>query len=119
MEKMQEKVREFVSERNWDKFHTPKNISMALSIEASELLELFLWLSDQEALEVKSDPIKMKNIQDEIADVLYWILRLTDLLKIDLNQAFWNKMQQNEQKYPVALSKGNAKKYTEFTNAHF
>lgn len=113
LEKLKKKIRVFVEEREWERFQTPKNISMALAIEASELMEIFQWLTDQEAIEIKTDNKKMGEIRDEVADILYWLIRLSDLLDIDLSQAALEKLKKNEQKYPVSLSKGNAKKYTE------
>lgn len=111
--KMKKKATCFVKERDWDKFQTPKNISMALSIEASELMELFLWLTEEESTQISENAEKMVKIKEEIADVFYWLLRLSDLLNIDLNESFWEKMKKNELKYPIELCKGKAKKYTE------
>mgnify|MGYP004417258191 CR=1 FL=1 len=88
---------------------------MALAIESNELMEIFLWLNDQEVSEIAQHPTKITQIEDEVADIFYWILRLSDHLNIDLQEIFWNKMKKNEGKYPVHLSKGNAKKYNELT----
>jgi dCTP diphosphatase len=105
--KMQKKIQEIVEARDWDQFHTPKNMAISLSLEASELLENFQWLKE-------GDAIPTQAIADEMADVLYWLLRMSDVLKIDLDKAFWEKIKKSEAKYPVELAKGNAKKYTEF-----
>jgi len=113
--KMKEKIHNLIREREWDKYQSPKNISMALSIEASELLEIFLWLTEDESWQIKTDPEKIEEIQDELADVLYWLLLLSDLLNIDLNDAFWNKIKKNEAKYPIDQCKGSSKKYTEWS----
>lgn len=113
--KMKEKIRTFVSEREWGQYHTAKNISMALTIETNELMEIFLWLNDQEISHIAHHPTKIAQIEDEVADIFYWILRLCDHLNIDLQKVFWNKMKKNEEKYPIHLSKGNAKKYSELT----
>ena len=108
--KIKKKIQEIVDARDWNQFHSPKNLAVSLSIEAGELLENFQWLSDSEEL----SPEKLQAVRDEMADVLYHLIRLADVLKIDLNEAFWEKLKKSEAKYPVELSYGNAKKYTEF-----
>ncbi len=108
-----EKQREFTKARDWDQFHTPKNLAMALSVEASELVEIFQWLDEKQATAVGSDPKLRKKVQDELADVLFYLCRLTDNLGIDLEAAFWEKMEQNAAKYPVEKSKGRTAKYDE------
>jgi dCTP diphosphatase len=105
--------RAFVNERKWKKFHTPKNLSMALAGEAAELMEIFQWLSGAESKTVMKTPAKAKAVEDELADVFYYLLRLSDVLDVDLEKAFWEKMRHNQEKYPVKLAKGNAKKYNE------
>ena len=114
IEKMLIAQRKFAKDRNWDQFHTPKNIAIALNIESSELMEIFQWLKDDESKVIMSDEAKAKKVNDEIADVLYYLLRMSDVLDIDLEKAFWNKLSKNEEKYPIDKSFGNAKKYTEF-----
>lgn len=106
--------RAFTKARNWEKFHTPKNIAAALSVEASELLEIFLWLNENESKKVMKSAKLKKAVEHEMADVLYYLIRLADILNVDLEKSFWEKMEQNAKKYPVGLSYGNAKKYTEF-----
>ena len=105
--------RTFVAERKWNRFHTPKNLSMALAGEAAELMEIFQWLSQAESRTVMKNSAKAKAVADELADVFYYLLRLSDVLGVDLEQAFWQKMRHNQQKYPVKLARGNAKKYHE------
>ncbi len=105
--------RAFVEERKWSKFHTPKNLSMALAGEAAELMEIFQWLSEAESNKVMKNPVKAKAVEHELADVFYYLLRLADILDVDLEQAFFEKMRHNKAKYPVKLAKGNAKKYNE------
>lgn len=105
--------REFVSERNWEKFHTPKNLSMALAGEAAELMEIFQWLSQAESKNIMKDPAKAKAVSHEMADIFCYLLRLADVLGVDLEAAFWDKMKHNQAKYPVKLAKGNARKYHE------
>jgi dCTP diphosphatase len=109
--KMMRAQRAFVGQRDWNKFHTPKNLSMALAGEAAELMEIFQWLSQAESKCVMKNPKKAKAVSHEMADILNYLLRLADVLGVDLEQAFWNKMRHNEAKYPVKLARGNAKKY--------
>ena len=111
IKRLQELLSEFALERDWDQFHNPKNLSMALSIEASELMELFLWKTDQESFLVKEEaegPLK-----EELADVFLYLLRLASILEIDLVQASLEKIKINRERYPVSLSKGNNKKHTQ------
>jgi NTP pyrophosphatase (non-canonical NTP hydrolase) len=109
--------RAFVAARKWERFHTPKNLSMALSGEAAELMEIFQWLTDAESRNVMKDPVKARSVSHELADVFYYLLRLADVLQLDLEQAFLEKMQHNQAKYPVRLAKGNARKYHELLAA--
>ena len=111
--KIKEKLRQIALEREWDQFHTPKNLAISLSLESSELLEIFQWLNDEQVKSLKDNPKLLSKIQEEISDVLYYLLRLSDILNIDVEKCFWEKLALSEKKYPVALSKGNSKKYTE------
>jgi NTP pyrophosphatase (non-canonical NTP hydrolase) len=108
----QEKIRQFAKEREWERFHTPKNITMALTVESAELMELFQWLENDEAAQIMQTP-KGESVRQEVADVAVYLLRLCDLLKIDLAQAIEHKMALNAAKYPVDKSKGHARKYDE------
>ena len=108
-----DKQRHFVAEREWGKFHTPKNLAMALAGEAGELLEVFQWLTAEESRQVDQDPKKAEALRNELADVPFYALRLADHFQIDLAQALEEKMAQNAKKYPVHLSKGHATKYTD------
>lgn len=110
----QKTQRAFVQERDWEQFHTPKNLAMALAGEAAELLELFQWLTPEESYRVMEDPQKAKAVRHELADILFYALRVADKLDIRLADALQEKMAQNAQRYPVERSKGNARKYTEF-----
>lgn len=105
--------RAFVNERDWKKFHTPKNMSMALAIEAAELMEIFQWLTPAESKAIMKNPAKAQAVAHELADVFYFLMRLADDLGVDLEAAFWEKMRRNSAKYPVKLAKGKATKYTE------
>ena len=105
------KLREFASDRDWDKFHSPKNLSMALSVEASELLEIFQWITEEESLNLPDD--KLNDAREEIGDILNYTVRLADRLGIDPIEAAFDKVGKNHKKYPVEKSRGLSKKYTE------
>lgn len=111
--KLQADLRAFVRERDWEKFHTPKNLAMALAGEAGELLEIFQWLTADESAAIMQDPKKALAVSDEIADVVVYCLRLSDVLKIDIGAAIADKMRRNAEKYPADLARGKAVKYTE------
>ncbi len=113
LQKILEAQRKFVKAREWDDFHTPKNLTMALSGEAAELMEIFQWLSQEESLTVHKDKDRREMISDELADIFFYLLRVCDKLDIDIEKAFWSKMKKNSRKYPVRLARGNAKKYYE------
>jgi dCTP diphosphatase len=108
-------LRAFSAERDWDQFHTPKNLAMALSVEVAELLEPLQWLTPQQSLEVASDPERAQHIADELADVLIYLVRLADILAIDLNDAVTTKLAANAMKYPVERSRGSTAKSTDFS----
>ena len=106
-------IRRFRDQRDWSQFHTPKNLAAAIAIEAAELQEQFLWKTDKEIdRNLKGGP-KREAVVEEIADVLMFALLLADRLDIDVAKAITNKLAANELKYPVALARGNARKYTE------
>ena len=110
--KIQEFQRQFAKEREWEQFHTPKNLSMALSAEVGELLEIFQWLTAEQSDNLKESE-KKNDVSEELADITYYVLRIADMMNIDLEKAVWDKMKKNADKYPVSKAKGNAKKYTE------
>ena len=112
-EKIVSKQREFAKEREWDQFHHPKNLVMALSGEVGELTEIFQWLSTEQSSEVMNDEKRAEEVRHEMADVFYYLVRLADRLGVDLEAAFWEKMRLNERRYPVEKARGSAKKYTE------
>jgi dCTP diphosphatase len=109
--RLRDRLRDFASARDWNQFHSPKNLAIALSVEAAELLEHFQWVSDKDSLTIP--PAKLGKIDEEIADVFLYLIRLADMLNIDLVQAADRKIEANSRKYPVEKSRGNAKKYTE------
>ena len=109
-----ERLRQFSAEREWDQFHNPKNLVMALSGECGELNEIFQWLSPEQSARLSENYEAYQHAQEEVADIFLYLLRICDKLNIDLNQAAKDKLLKNEQKYPVERAKGSAKKYTEF-----
>lgn len=106
IEQLREVVRVFVDERDWQQFHSPKNLSMALSIEASELMEHFQWISTDESRQLKNDPSRKQQIEEELADVLCYTLAIANEMEIDLSEAMTSKMVKNRQKYPAAEFRG-------------
>lgn len=112
LESLREQLRAFAAERDWDPFHSPKNLAMALSVEAAELLEHFQWLSEEQSRRLP--PPKLAAVSEETADVLLYLIRLCDKLDIDLIDAAQRKIAANAVKYPPDQARGNARKYTEF-----
>ena len=110
---LRKEVAEFRDDRDWKKFHNPKDLSIALSIEASELLELFLWKDHVSAAKIKRDRRQLKRIEEEVADIFIYMLSLSDVLELDLSDVVTEKLRKNARKYPVRKSKGSNKKYTE------
>ncbi|MBN2473230.1 MAG: nucleotide pyrophosphohydrolase [Pirellulales bacterium] len=99
-------VNEFVDRRDWHQFHSPKNLSMSMAIEAAELMEHFQWLSSQRSRAVADDPPRLAAVADELADVFCYVLAMANELKIDLDTAVRRKMEKNKQKYPVETFRG-------------
>lgn len=104
----------FIHERQWTPYHTPKNLSMNIAIEAAELMELFLWMSAQESYDILKDAQKRKEIEYELADVLIAILSFANRCSIDLSSAFAEKFGLIKQKYPIKKAKGKSDKYTAY-----
>jgi dCTP diphosphatase len=99
-------VRRFVDERDWRQFHSPKNLSMSLAVEAAELMEHFQWIDGAESRKIGSDAVKLEGVRDELADVLCYLLAIANELEIDLSQAMRDKMIKNAVKYPAEQSRG-------------
>lgn len=108
---IQQKLRKFAEDRNWDQFHSPKNLSMALAAEVAELLEIFQWLTEQQSKDIKNSEKEIAQVKEEIADVFIYLIRFADKLNIDIEKAVLAKIDINEKKYPINLSKNNAVKY--------
>lgn len=113
IENIKQRLRIFAEDRDWDQFHSPKNLSMALSVEASEIVEHFQWLTEEQSKNLSAE--KLKEIESELADTFIYLIRLADKLDVDLLKVAMEKMLINEKKYPVAKAKGNATKYTGFS----
>jgi dCTP diphosphatase len=111
LEKIKLRLRQFAEQRDWEQFHSPKNLSMALSAEVAEIVEHFQWLTEEQSKNLPKE--KLEEVETELADTLIYLIRLADKLDIDLLAAAKSKIEVNEQKYPVDKAKGSAKKYTE------
>ena len=109
---LRDKLRAFVAERDWDQFHSPKNLASALSVEAAELLEHFQWLTEEQSRNLP--PEKLAEVRDEMADVFVYLVRLADKLDVDLLAAAAVKMEKNALKYPAGEVRGSMKKYSEY-----
>ncbi len=112
LEQIKLKLRQFAEERDWDQFHSPKNLSMALIAEAAELVEHFQWLTEKESHSLSED--KMREVEEELADIQIYLIRIADKLSVDLLNAVNKKIEINEKKYPSEKVKGSSKKYTEY-----
>ncbi len=111
LQQIQVKLRAFAAAREWEQFHTPKNLVMALGAEVGELTELFQWLSAAQSSTVMEDATDARRVRDEVADVGIYLLRLADVLGVDLIDAILAKIEQSAAKYPVDLARGHATKY--------
>lgn len=111
-EELKKKLRTFAAERDWDKFHSPKNLVMALSAEAGELVEHFQWLSETQSSSLSQ--ADLQKVGEEIADIQIYLVRLVDRLGLDLHSEIARKMEQNEKKYPAEKVRGSSKKYSEY-----
>ncbi len=111
LESLKQQLRDFAAERDWDQFHSPKNLAAALAVEAAELLEPFQWLTEEQSRNLS--PEKLQAVRKEMADVLIYLIRLADKLEVDLLQAAREKIVENAAKYPVEKAKGSMRKYTD------
>lgn len=109
---LKHELRNFAQARDWEQFHSPKNLAMALSVEAAELLECFQWLTEAQSQAISGE--KLEAIADEIADVQLYLIRLADVLGVDIIAAATRKIAKNSAKYPVDRVRGSSKKYTEY-----
>ena len=109
---LQERLAAFAALRDWDQFHSPKNLAMALSVEAAELVEEFQWLTDEQSRSLDAE--RRERVRLELADVFIYLLRIADKLGVDLMQAAEDKIALNEQKYPAQRVRGDSRKYDEY-----
>ena len=112
IEEIQARLDKFAKDRNWDQFHTPKNLTMALSVEVAELLEIFQW-SNSGGLDEIKDIETRKKIEEEIADIFIYLIKISGKLNVDLSKIINEKIDKNEKKYPIDKSYGSSKKSTE------
>ena len=113
LEDLKVRIRAFARERDWEQFHAPKNLAMALAAEAGELLEPFLWCENEASRKLCDNPEKHAAVAEELADVLIFALRLADVAGIDPTDAILTKLARNEKRYPIEKAKGNSAKYNE------
>ena len=112
LDNLRAKINTFVAERDWAQFHTPKNLAMAMIVEAAELVEQFQWDTPQESQQLS--PEKREAVAHELADTFVYLLRIAEVLKIDLIDATNRKIELNAQKYPVEKARGSNARYTEY-----
>lgn len=111
-EALQADLRAFIAEREWEPFHTPKDLAVATAVEAGELLEIFQW-EDPSAEELQADGPRLEHLREEVADVFLFCMLLADALGFDVLQAGHEKLEKNREKYPVELARGRSTKYTD------
>ena len=109
---LRDALRKFADERDWDQYHSPKNLASALSVEAAELLERFQWLTEDQSRNLPAE--ELQKVREEMADVLNYLVRLADKLGVNLLEAARDKIELNARKYPVDKARGSARKYSEF-----
>jgi NTP pyrophosphatase (non-canonical NTP hydrolase) len=112
LEQLRERLARFASDRDWDQFHSPKNLSMALIAETAELIEHFQWLSEEDSKNLDADT--KEAVAMELADIFIFLIRVADKLDVDLADTAWKKIQINEDRYPVDKVKGSAKRASEY-----
>ena len=108
---LKHEIKEFIRERDWEQFHSPKNLAVGISVEASELLEIFTWLTDDESESL--DPSKLSMVKDEVGDILIYLLDFCSMMGLDPIECASQKLEKNAKKYPISKAKGNATKYTD------
>ena len=114
---LRDQLRQFARERDWEQFHNPRSLLLALIGETGELAEIFQWLTDDAADAVMDDPRQASRVREELADVFAYLLRLADVLDVDLAEALEAKIKDNARRYPVERAHGNARKYSELDQA--
>ena len=114
LQSIYKRLTKFAQDRDWEQFHSPKNLSMALGVEVSELMEHFQWMSEEQSRAVAQQSDKKAQVAEEIVDVILYSLRLCQQLDIDLEEAIDLKMEKNAKKYPAELVRGSSKKYDQY-----
>ena len=114
LDALQHRLREFARERDWDQFHSPKNLAMALIAESAELVEHFQWLTEEQSTQLPAE--KLREVEQELADVFLYLLRLADKLNVDLLAAAAHKIDLNAHKYPADKVRGSSKKYNQYND---
>jgi dCTP diphosphatase len=112
LEQIKLQLRQFANDRDWDHFHSPKNLSMALIAEAAELVEHFQWLTEEQSKSLK--PVQLDQVKEELADIQIYLIRIADKLNVDLIKAVAEKIEANAKKYPSDKVRGSSKKCTEY-----
>jgi NTP pyrophosphatase (non-canonical NTP hydrolase) len=113
LQELKDRIKKFCEDRDWGQYHNPKDLSIGIITEASELLEHFRFKSEDQSSAFLDDEIKKKEISEELADILFFVMRLSQKYRIDLSDSLEEKLKKNEERYPVEKSKGSNKKYTE------
>jgi dCTP diphosphatase len=111
---LESEILKFVEERDWDQFHSVKNLAMALSVESSELVEIFQWMKEQDSNQVHQDASIHNKVQDELADILFFVIRIAQKTNTNLEQALLQKLVKNREKYPAQKVRGSSKKYSDY-----
>jgi dCTP diphosphatase len=101
---LEEALERFAADRNWHQYHSPKNLAMALAAEVGELVEVFQWMTEEQSRKVAADPATAQAVRDELADVMLYLVRMSNVLGVDLDQAVRDKLARNAQKYPAGDS---------------
>ena len=115
VQKMIDKVKEFCEERDWDQYHNPKDLAIGLSTESNELLDLFRFKTESQMIEIMKSEEKRVQVSEELSDVLFFLLRFAQMYNFDLEKGLDEKLQKNNEKYPVEAVKGSNLKYNEYT----
>jgi dCTP diphosphatase len=118
LRELQRALSDFAEQREWQHFHTPKNLAMALAGEAGEVLEIFQWLTPEQSQTVMRQDDQARHVRAELADVFAYLLQLADVLDVDLVAALHDKIAVNDRRYPVNLARGNADKYDRLVDQH-
>jgi dCTP diphosphatase len=112
IKQLKQKLARFVKDRDWEQYHSPKNLSMSIAIEAAELMEMFQWATIEESHHVLKDKKKLEAVKDELADIALFVLEFCNMFDIDLSTAIIKKLKKNVKKYPAQLVRGKSHKYT-------